>query len=306
METLKLVKVIFIVVSGLVSFFFFTNKKAKKRQAGIFSLILVISLLAFFWGLYDDYWILLCVGIGLFFVAVHELFFGEISAAIFKDSKEKKQDSQEDPSIKVSEYQGSENERSQNIEDAGNCKQSDKNLTSPKRESKRIYRWVWVIAIGVILILGIFGIFERDSQSTDPIAIDSIYPEESFSERKIKFIVEDYCNAIVENNFDELTQLYAPFVERFQNAKEKDREYVIDCHRRYDEKFKVYGKHSSLRWETLKIDEIENGNCVSVIIVEDYSIDREDRSKKSTFVLEKHFIINKEGQIVSVYDEQIR
>ena len=48
-----------------------------------------------------------------------------------------------------------------------------------------------------------------------------------------------------------------------------------------------------------------NNGQLNVKIVEDYSIDREDKSKYSVFVLEKHFIIDPSYHIVSVYDNQL-
>lgn len=48
-----------------------------------------------------------------------------------------------------------------------------------------------------------------------------------------------------------------------------------------------------------------NDYRVEAIIVEDYSIDRVDNSKYSIFVLEKHFTINDDYQIVSVWDNQL-
>lgn len=120
----------------------------------------------------------------------------------------------------------------------------------------------------------------------------------------IKKLLGDYCNAIVDNNFSELSTLYAPHVERFQSAYEESREEVLEHHRKYDKTFKVYGKHSSIRWETFTMTKI-NDYRVEAIIVEDYSIDRVDNSKYSIFVLEKHFTINDDYQIVSVWDNQL-
>ena len=120
----------------------------------------------------------------------------------------------------------------------------------------------------------------------------------------VQLLIERYCNAICENDFETLSSLYAPMVERFQDAYNKDRDYVIGCHRRYDKTFKVYGKHSSLRWDSFEMRMLNNGQ-LNVKIVEDYSIDREDKNKYSVFVLEKHFIIDHSYHIVSVYDNQL-
>ena len=123
-------------------------------------------------------------------------------------------------------------------------------------------------------------------------------------ENRIRNVVSSYCTAICENDFEALTNLYAPKVLRYQDAYDKDRDYVIGCHQRYDNTFKVFGKHSSLRWDSFKMDQASSG-FVNVVIIEDYSIDRQDKSKYSVFVLEKHFTIDSTYHIVSVYDNQL-
>lgn len=49
----------------------------------------------------------------------------------------------------------------------------------------------------------------------------------------------------------------------------------------------------------------QSGQSIYLTYIEDFTIDRKDRSKYSVFVLEKHFELNKDFQIVSVYDVQL-
>ena len=117
----------------------------------------------------------------------------------------------------------------------------------------------------------------------------------NWSENKIKQVINSYCEAIVNNDFETLSKLYAPKVERYQAAENKDREYVIGCHKRYDKKFKVTGKHSSIRWDTFQM--FEDGELVCVSVIEDYSIDRQEKNKKSVFILQKNFVLDENYQI---------
>ena len=145
---------------------------------------------------------------------------------------------------------------------------------------------------------------QENTNTTEISQYDSLITNEFPQDEIIKKLLVDYCNAIVDNDFSKLSILYAPHVERFQSAYEESREEVLEHHRKYDKTFKVYGKHSSIRWETFSMTKI-NDNRVEAIIIEDYSIDRVDNSKYSIFVLEKHFTINDDYQIVSVWDNQL-
>ena len=158
-----------------------------------------------------------------------------------------------------------------------------------------------IVAVVMLLALGLFLMFHNSSTKSDgQNATETSFPDEI----AVQNLIERYCNAICENDFVTLASLYAPMVERFQDAYNKDRDYVIGCHQRYDKKFKVYGKHSSIRWDSFEMRMLNNGQ-LSVTVVEDYSIDREDKNKYSVFVLEKHFIIDPSYHIVSVYDNQL-
>ena len=158
-----------------------------------------------------------------------------------------------------------------------------------------------ILAVVVLLSLGLFFLLNtRDKDEVKMEPKNVAFPDENI----VRKVVDSYCSAICENDFTTLSSLYAPTVERYQNAYDKDREYVIGCHQRYDNTFKVYGKSSSIRQETFKMKPISDVR-VSVVVVEDYSIDREDKSKYSVFVLEKHFVIDSSYHIVSVYDNQL-
>ena len=153
------------------------------------------------------------------------------------------------------------------------------------------------IMVGVI-IMGVVN--TAHNRSNYQGSTTTMFPDETI----VKNVIERYCNAICNNDFETLSSIYAPKVDRFQDAYDKDREYVLDCHRRYDKKFKVYGKHSSIRWDSFEMTLLSNG-YIKVSIIEDYSIDRQECDKYSVFVLEKHFLFDTSYNIVSVYDRQL-
>lgn len=171
----------------------------------------------------------------------------------------------------------------------------------PAPHKKRNIIIAVISAVVVLLSLGLFLLLHnKDKGEIQMGPMDVNFPDDY----RVMNVVERYCTAICENDFTTLASLYAPTVERYQDAYDKDRDYVIGCHQRYDNTFKVHGKHSSIRRETFKMEPISNDR-VSVVVVEDYSIDREDKSKYSVFVLEKHFVIDSVYHIVSVYDNQL-
>lgn len=180
---------------------------------------------------------------------------------------------------------------------------ADSSQAAPKPDThkKRNIIIAVISAVVVLLSLGLFLLLHnKDKGEIQMGPMDVNFPDDY----RVMNVVERYCTAICENDFTTLASLYAPTVERYQDAYDKDRDYVIGCHQRYDNTFKVHGKHSSIRRETFKMEPISNDR-VSVVVVEDYSIDREDKSKYSVFVLEKHFVIDSSYHIVSVYDNQL-
>ena len=174
--------------------------------------------------------------------------------------------------------------------------------SSNNSSNKRIIIIGVIIAVVVLLCGGLYLVLHNQNKTEDVLMCPSNvnFPDEN----RIRNVVSSYCTAICENDFEALTNLYAPKVLRYQDAYDKDRDYVIGCHQRYDNTFKVFGKHSSLRWDSFKMDQASSG-FVNVVIIEDYSIDRQDKSKYSVFVLEKHFTIDSTYHIVSVYDNQL-
>lgn len=305
---------------GIIAFIN-SDKNSRKHQLLTASGWIVISLIFFFvgsWGISLESpflvetsrfpfspainWLLLILATGSMIAAFEELFYGEIASKIFKNNAQKEEKNKESKKDPISKKPG------RNPQNMVPLQKS----TKSKRKTLFIVGGIFVLVVGlVIALVSIFanGLWKHNT----PSYFESTFLEDTnddntlnhFNEQKVREIVESYCNAIVDNDFDKLTELYAPIVEKYQAVEDKDREYVVGCHRRYDDKFKVYGKHSSLRWNTFNMEEINGEDRLGVSIVEDYSLDREDPNKYSVFVLEKHFVLNGHYQIVSVYDVQL-
>jgi hypothetical protein len=188
--------------------------------------------------------------------------------------------------------------------------------TMPKQRSiakKKRFLFLWlglVFATGGIILNAIL----KDSSKpiayvdtmaiTDTVAIskDTIAAEVYIDRHKIENIIRNYSQYIVDNNFQGLRELYAPNVKRYHAAYNKDREDIINRHKRYDDKYGVYGKRSSIRWNTLSIK--RENDLFKITYIEDYSIDSDNPKIYKNFVLEKHLELSTNYQIVSVYDIQ--
>lgn len=188
-----------------------------------------------------------------------------------------------------------------------------------KKMDKESKEWIfWIIAVFLATIFMIIAV-SISPNKTDNVSVEEVAeqviddeidddtddtPSFSFDEDLIKQVIESYCNAIVENDYYTLESLYTPVVQRFQGTYNETRSEVLGHHKRYDERYGVYGKYSYLRWDTFSIENSLE-NAVMVSVVEDYALDREDPTALNKFVLKVHFVINTDYQIESVWDEQL-
>jgi len=130
--------------------------------------------------------------------------------------------------------------------------------------------------------------------------------ENAEKEQEIQVIntINTFNEAYENNDFETLSEVYSNNILRFHSKYNLTNEEVVDICKQYDETFAVTSKHTSVRWETLKVKRLSDDD-LSVVYVEDYSIDRKDKSKYSNFVIEKHLLLDKNYRIKSIYDEQL-
>ena len=162
--------------------------------------------------------------------------------------------------------------------------------TPPKKKGSR-FLWL-AVALGIII-----GAVQVSLRQCNRDTADKASQDKEMAIRTIN----RYNDALLSNDFATLSTVYADKVERYFDAYDQTNAEVIKHNEKYDATFKVTGKHTSVRWETLKVERLSDGD-LSVVYIEDYSIDRKDKSKYSKFVLEKHLILNKQYKIKSIYD----
>ena len=129
-----------------------------------------------------------------------------------------------------------------------------------------------------------------------------IKPKMQRDTARVKQVLEQYARSIVEKDFEALDTLYAPQLERFQEASNMSREKVIESHQNYEQKFSAVIRSATYRWETLKIIPLANGRT-DVECVQDFRLQRTANSRKPNYyVLEQHFVLDRDYRIVSVFD----
>lgn len=113
-----------------------------------------------------------------------------------------------------------------------------------------------------------------------------------------------YIKAIQENDFETISDVFAPHVRRYINAFDKSNQEVVNIHKKYDNRFGVTGKHVTIRMETWESTLLPDGE-LSVDFIEDYRIDRIDTTLKSQYVLYYHVQLDPDGKIVSIYYDEL-
>lgn len=159
----------------------------------------------------------------------------------------------------------------------------------------RSHTVVWVCAAVVVIAAVVLGFLILQNGDDG---------ERNFDKDRVINLINTFNDAYAANDYSTLSSLYSENVTRYHDAHNLSNAEVVEHYKNYDSRFGVYAKHISVRWESLQIDRVSDFE-LSVVFVEDYSIDRADNSKYSIFVLEEHLILDKDYKIKSIYDVQL-
>ena len=119
---------------------------------------------------------------------------------------------------------------------------------------------------------------------------------------RLKIIINSYNNCIWNENFELLDTILTPNIKRYFNEYNISKSEAINRAKNYKDQFGIINATSKIRWETFKIAKSSNGNYL-VDYIEDYSLDRIDKTKSAIFVLHKFFEVNKDFIIEGIYEE---
>lgn len=167
---------------------------------------------------------------------------------------------------------------------------------------KRRYYGIWFVLSAIAFISLFFlikdDIFQLSASNNEPNL------ELSNEKNQVKNAIRRLCEAEEQNNFEIIANAYADKVNRYHDKYNVSNSEVVSSYKKYDKTFGVYGKHINIRWNSLQVNRISDYE-LSVIFIEDYHIDRTDKTKYSKFVLEKHILLDKDYRIKSIYDVQL-
>lgn len=186
---------------------------------------------------------------------------------------------------------------SDHASDAAFCHMCGSRLVKAKKHTGIII----AILVFLAVIAGIV-IYYNNMQSFNPVVTTPPTSKPHY-EQRVRNTVQSLCEATVNNDYGRISEIYASRIKRYHGKYDISNSEVVETYRNYDNKFGVYSKRASIRWNTLQIGKITDG--YSVVYVEDYHIDRTDKSKYSDFVLEKHIELDANFKIVSEYDVQL-
>lgn len=161
-----------------------------------------------------------------------------------------------------------------------------------------------IIAGGVVLLTQINESQLPNNYKTEPVYDTEPGLTEIDYETHIRNTIQTLCDATTNNDYERIADVYAYNVKRYHGIYNVTKNEVIERYKNYDNKFGVYGKRISVRWNTLRVWKNSDGGY-SVVYVEDYHIDRYDNSKYTDYVLEKHLELDEDYKVVSVYDNQL-
>ena len=189
-----------------------------------------------------------------------------------------------------------------------NCKETDHapdavfcHVCGYKLKKKK-YCGLWLV-ISVVVCISLFFLIKNNIIQLPALRSGSNL-ELPNEETRVKNTIRRLCEAEEQNNFEVIANAYANIVNRYHDKYNVSNSEVVNSYKKYDKTFGVYGKHINIRWNTWQVNRISDDE-LSVIFVEDYHIDRTDKTKYSKFVLEKHIILDKDYKIKSIYDVQL-
>lgn len=132
----------------------------------------------------------------------------------------------------------------------------------------------------------------------------SLNPNKSSCDAKIAYLLSNYYKNLALNRHEEAGRIYASRIKRYYNLTGTDRRAVVAQLAGYDEMFNVYGKRFDIQWNSLQVTEYSDIYSVTYLI--NYSIERYDTSLPTYFEIRMFVEMNKQFEIVAVYEEILR
>jgi len=134
--------------------------------------------------------------------------------------------------------------------------------------------------------------------------VQTVKNSSSFNQNKVKSLISSYYQCVSDENYDCLEGQFASKMNRFFIHFDVSNEWVINQSRTYNKKFGVISMSYIVRWDTFKMNLLNNGNCQVEYII-DYRLNRINKNKASNFVLQMIAEITPDYKIISIYEDVI-
>ena len=134
--------------------------------------------------------------------------------------------------------------------------------------------------------------------------VQTVKNSSSFNQNKVKSLISSYYQCVSDENYDCLEGYFASKMNRFFIYFDVSNEWVINQSRTYNKKFGVISMSYTVRWDTFKMNLLNNGNCQVEYII-DYRLNRINKNKASNFVLQMIAEITPDYKIISIYEDVI-
>lgn len=117
-------------------------------------------------------------------------------------------------------------------------------------------------------------------------------------------LILSYYEVLFNKEWHLLEAKYAQEMKRYFSEFNINRHEAIKASQVYYEKFEVKSVDFDIRWDSFKVTPLKQGTKVEFLM--DYSIERQDKSKPSSFLLEMIIEFNDDGKIYSIYENILR
>ena len=175
---------------------------------------------------------------------------------------------------------------------------TNQQTVQPAKSKSRLVAWIIILAICLLAAISALALASCNSNYNTSSWCTTI------DEYRARSVISDLCDAIADNNFYRIEQLYGDYLKRYYSKYGVTNSEVVAMCENYDNQFGVYGKNFNVRWNTFQTYRSNNG-AIGVTYIFDYYIDRYDSDKYTYFVIEKHIELDKNYRIISEYDVQL-
>ncbi|MBK7212090.1 MAG: trypsin-like peptidase domain-containing protein [Bacteroidales bacterium] len=119
-----------------------------------------------------------------------------------------------------------------------------------------------------------------------------------------KNLIKQYYSIVERGSFEDINSIFDSRMSRFFSYFDIDVSQVIELSKGYNNKFGIIKSHSKVRWESFRMNKLENGNY-SVDYILDYNLTRINKSKPSTFVLHIIAELTHDYHVKGIYEDII-